>query len=136
MWYLAEILLAEPQRDEPAAYQCESCDVVFSAPTAAEAYRKAVAWGRAYAARPPATMAFLGVSHLSIIGDELGDGVEVCGRYFKEPDVWSRAEELVPPPAQLAAARWEGGLDTPLDELLDADQVASLKRRFGGPDAG
>lgn len=136
MWYLAEILLAEPQQDGRTVYQCESCNVLISAVTAAEAYRKAVRWGRAYAAEPPAAMQFLGVSHLTTIGKELGDGVEICGRLFEEPDVWARLEELVPPAAQLEAERWEQGRDTPVGELLSAEQVAQLRRRFGDPAAG
>jgi hypothetical protein len=105
VWYLAEILFAEPQRDGRSAYQCEACNVLISAATAADAHEKAVRWGRAYAAEPPAAMALLGVSHLTTIGEELGDGVEICGRFFEEPDVWSRRGELVPPADRLEAGR-------------------------------
>jgi hypothetical protein len=62
VWYLAEILFAEPRQDGRAVYQCESSNVLISAATAAEAYGKAVDWGRGYAAEPPATMALLGAS--------------------------------------------------------------------------
>ena len=136
MWYLAEILFAEPQQDDQAVYQCESCNVLISAATAAEAYQKAVRWGRAHAADPPATTALLGVSHLTTVGKELGDGVEICGRYFQEPDVWSRLEELVPPAGQLEAEQWERGRDTPVGDLLSAEQIAQLRRHFGDPAAG
>jgi hypothetical protein len=131
VWYLAELLFAEPPRPDRVEYQCESCNVVFQAPDASEAYRKAVAWGRAYTAEPPAGMRLLGVSHLTSVGKELGDGTEICGRLFRTPDVWARIGELVPPPEQLKAMQWERGRDTPLEELLSPEQVAQLKGVWG-----
>lgn len=128
MWYLAEILFAEPQQDGRQAYQCESCNVVFDAHTAVDAYRKAIAWGQAYAAEPPAAMRLLGVSHLTTIGERLEDGVEVCGRFFESPDVWEQAVEWVPPLESLKAVRWEQGRDSPMGELLSPDQIAQRKR--------
>jgi hypothetical protein len=110
--------------------------VLISAATASEAYQKAAGWGRRYAAEPPAAMELLGVSHLTTVGEELGDGVEICGRFFEEPDVRSRREELVPPAGQLEAERWERGGDIPLGAPLSAEQVAMLRRRFGDPAAG
>jgi hypothetical protein len=77
MWYLAEILFAEPRRADCQASQCEACNVVFDAANARDAYHKAIAWGHEYAAEPPEEMQLLGVSHLSSIGDELCDGIEI-----------------------------------------------------------
>jgi hypothetical protein len=131
VWYLAELLLAEPPRPDRTEYQCESCDVVFRAGTAAEAYRKAIAWGLAYTAEPPTGMRLLGVSRLTTVGEELGDGTEICGRFFQSPAVWERAGELVPPPDQLKAIQWERNPDTPLGELLNPEQAAQLKRAWG-----
>ena len=128
MWYLAEILFAEPRQADRQACQCESCNVVFDAATAADAYRKAVAWGQDYAAEPPTVMQFLGVSHLTTIGDRLGDGVEICGRLFESEDVWDRVAELVPPPETLKAVAWEQNQDKPLGESMTVDQIAQLKR--------
>src|SRR5438067_4993469 len=98
MWYSAEILFAEPQQADRAAYRCDSSNVVFGAATAADAYRKAVIWGQNYAAEPPTGMQFLGVPHLTTIGDRLRDGVEICGRLFDSEEVWDRIAELVPSP--------------------------------------
>jgi hypothetical protein len=128
MWYLAEILFAEPRQATRRAFQCESCNVVFDAATAADAYAKAVAWGHRYAAEPPAGMQFLGVSRLTTIGDRLGDGVEICGHFFESPDVWDRVTELVPPPESLQAVVWEWNQDTPIGGLLTQEQIARLKR--------
>jgi hypothetical protein len=131
VWYLAELLFAEPPLADRAKFQCESCNVVFLAPSAVEAYRKAVAWGLAYAAEPPAAMRLLGVSHLTTVGEELGDGTEICGRFFEAPGVWSPGSELVPPPGQLKAVLWEQGRDVPLGELFSPEQVAQLRRAWG-----
>jgi hypothetical protein len=139
MWYLVEILFAQPQQPGRDLDQCESCNVVFQAETAVQAYGKAIAWGQSYAAKPPATVDLLGVSHLTTIGKELGDGVEICGRFFEEADVWGRVEQLIPPPERLKAILWEGSRDVPVRELLSAEQLAQLKRVWGekaGPGAG
>jgi hypothetical protein len=139
MWYLAEILFAQPRPADRQLYQCESCNVVFQAETAAEAHGKAIRWGQSYAAEPPATMRLLGVAHLTTIGNELGDGVEICGRFFEEADVWGRLEQLIPPPNRLKAIQLEQSRDVPVRELLSPGQIAQLKRVWGedaGPAAG
>ena len=117
MWYLAEILFAEPRQANRQAYQCESCNVVFDAATAVDAYRKAVAWAETYAAEPPAALRLLRVSHLPTIGERLGDGVEICGRFFESHDVWNHVGELVPPPETLKAVVWEQNQNTPLGDF-------------------
>jgi hypothetical protein len=128
VWYLAEILFAEPARSDLADYACESCNVVFRAAGAAEAYHKAVAWGRNYADDPPAAMRLLGVSQLTLVGEELLDGTEISGRFFTAPAVWERREHMIPPPEQLAAVQWEQSADTPLERLLTAEQIEQLKQ--------
>jgi hypothetical protein len=76
-------------------------------------------------------MRLLGVSHLTTIGEELGDGTEISGRFFQARSVWDRLDELIPQPTQLGAIRWEEGRDEPLGELLSPEQVAQLKRAWG-----
>jgi hypothetical protein len=132
VWYLAELLFAEPPQPDKPDYQCESCNVVFQAADAVAAYRNAVDWGLAYAAEPSVGIRMLGVSHLTTVGEELGDGTEICGRFFQASEVWERAGELVPPPEQLKAIQWERSRDTPLGELLSPEQVAQLQRAWGG----
>jgi hypothetical protein len=97
-----------------------------------EAYNKAMEWGRARAAEEAATMDLLGVSHLTTIDGEPGDGIEICGRYFRKRDVWDRVHEMVPPPAQLKAIVWERDRDTPIGEMLDKEQVRLLVRVMHG----
>jgi len=130
MWYLAEILLAEARETGRESYQCEACNVIFDAPTAADAYRKAVAWGLGYAAETPAGMKFLGISHLTTIGTQLGDGVEICGRFFESLDVWDRVAQVVPPMQLLKAIQWEQNQDTPIDELLSPAHIDQLRHRW------
>jgi hypothetical protein len=131
MWYLAELLFAEPPQPGRTEFQCEESNVVFRAASAVEAYRKAVAWGLAYAAEPPTGMRLLGVSHLTTIGEELDDGTEICGRFFQAPAVWDRLGEMVSPPELLKAIQWERGQDTPVGELLSPEQVTQLRRVWG-----
>jgi hypothetical protein len=131
VWYLAELLFAEPAQADRAEGECEACNVVFQTPSAVEAYRKAVAWGLAHATEPPARMQFLGVAHLTTVGEELGDGTEICGRFFQSRAVWDRVGEMIPPPEQLPAIQWERGHHTPLGELLSPEQVARLKEAWG-----
>jgi hypothetical protein len=131
VWYLAELLFAEPPHPDRADCQCEASTVVFRAASAVEAYRKAVAWGLAYAAEPPAGTRLLGVSDLTTVGEELGDGTEVCGRFFQASGVWEPSGGLVPPPGLLKAIQWEQGRDVPLGELLSPEQVAQLRRAWG-----
>lgn len=131
MWYLAELLFAEPPHTDRVDSQCESCNVVFQSADAIEAYRKAIAWGLKYAAEPPARMTLLGVSHLTSVGQDLGDGTEICGRFFEAPAVWGRVAELVPQPGQLKAILWEQGREVSLGELLSPEQVAQLRRAWG-----
>src|SRR6266700_360530 len=107
MWYLAEILFAEPRQANQESYQCESCNVVFQADSADAAYGKAISWGHAYAAEPPARTEMLGVSYLTSIGGKLGAGVEVCGTFFEESNVGDRVNELIPPMHRLKAVQWE-----------------------------
>jgi hypothetical protein len=128
MWYLAEILFAEPRRADCQSYQCEACNVIFDVSTAREAYQKAIAWGQKYASEPPVEQQLLGVSCLTSISDQLADGTEICGRFFETANVWDRAGELVPAPESLRAIVWEQNQNTPLSELLTPEQVAALRR--------
>lgn len=131
MWYLAEILFAEPPDEANTDFQCEACNVVFQTADAVGAYRRAIAWGRNYAAEPPVRMLLLGVSQLTTVSEELGDGTEICGRFFEAPAVWELVVELVPPPSELKAVIWEQSGNVTLGELLDPEQIARLRRVWG-----
>jgi len=72
----------------------------------------------------------LGVSDLTTVGEEIGDGIEICGHYFRKLDVWQRKDQLIPPPEELKAMQWEGNQDTPIEEMLDSSQISLLKKRL------
>ena len=131
MWYLAEILFADPREDGRRVFFCESCDVLFQAPTAEAAFLKAMDWGRSHSGESIAAMELLGVAHLTLIGEQLGDGVEICGRFFRKRDVWDRVDRLIPPTERLKSVVWERDKDTPIGELLGKTGVQLAKRVFG-----
>jgi hypothetical protein len=128
MWYLAEILLAEQPKVDSNDYQCESCNVLFNANSAEEALRKAEAWGNEYVKDPPSNMQLLGVSSLTTVGDELGDGTDIGGRLFNTQDVWLRRGEMVPCPSDLSAIKWENADGKTVGELLSPEQIEQLRR--------
>lgn len=134
MWYLAEILFAKPKQDNRRMYFCESCDVLFEATSANEAYQKAENWGQNYVADASGRIELLGISDLTIVGETLCDGTEICGRYFQKLDVWERKDDLIPAPEELKAILWEGNQDTPVVKMLDSSQLKLLKERFENSD--
>jgi hypothetical protein len=129
MWYLAEILFAEPKRANRRMYLCESCNVIFQSDSAEEAYEKALIWGQNYIADEPEKLQLLGVAHLTSIDEEIGEGVEICGRYFQKLDIWDRVENLIPAQEQLAAIQWETS-DKPIGEMFDSHQIYLLKKHL------
>jgi hypothetical protein len=129
MWYLAEILFAEPKRANRRMYMCESCNVIFQSNSAKEAYDKALIWGKKYIADASGRLQLLGVSDLTSIDEEIGEGVEICGRYFQKLDVWDRVDKLIPLQEQLSGVQWETS-DKPIGEMLDPHQLYLLKRRL------
>jgi hypothetical protein len=129
MWYLVEILFAEPKRANRRMYMCESCNVIFQSDSAEEAYDKALHWGQNYIVDESEKLQLLGVSDLTSIGEEIGEGVEICGRYFQKLDVWDRIENLIPSHEKLSGIQWETS-DKPIGELLDPHQIYLLKKRL------
>lgn len=127
MWYLAEVLLAQPRSAARRMYFCESCNVVIQAETAIAAYRKSAAWGRTHQ-RNSCGLKFLGIAHLTTIGEELADGVEICGRFFEKRDIWARKGQLIPAPAELKAVQWERRRNVPIRKLLKGAPLRQFKR--------
>ena len=77
-------------------------------------------------------MDLLGVSHLTTIDEEPGNGVEICGHFFRKRDVWDRVHRMIPPPEELKAIVWERNRDIPVGEMLNKAQVCLLKRVLSG----
>ena len=85
-----------------------------------------MAWGAAHEA--DSALKALGVSHLTTIGETLGEGIDICGRFFHKRDVWDHKDKLIPPPEELKAIRWEWSMDRPLGELLTRHGVRLLRQ--------
>jgi hypothetical protein len=128
MWYVAVVMMAQPKQRGRRRYLCETCNILLSAPDAGEAYRKAVAWGTHCEADSLYGLKLLGITVLHEIGEEIGDGVDISGRFFQKLDVWDRRATIVPPPEELQAIRIAQNMDTPLDELLTPHQVQLMRQ--------
>jgi hypothetical protein len=128
MWYVAVVMMAQPNQPGRRRYLCETCNVLLQAADAAAAYRKAIEWGSRYETDSLYGLKLLGITVLHEIGEEIGDGVDISGRFFQKLDVWDRRERIVPPPEELQAIRIAQNMDTPLGELLTAHQLQLMRQ--------
>ena len=128
MWYLAAITLAAKTPSNDGSYHCEECNVLFESDSARGAYLKAIAWA---AENSGDTTALLGVSHLTTVGDKIGEGVDICGRVFSATDVWERQAEYSPPVEELGAMFTESSMDVPIVEALGEAKAKQLLDHLG-----
>lgn len=130
MWYRADLLFAQLPKDGKKSVKCESCNVLFKGSSAVEVYDKAVRWAEAHV-REDSLFHFVGVEHISDIGEEMpGDGTEIAGAFFDD-NVWDRQEELILPKSKIPAIMWEQNKDVPVGELMTEKQKRDLKEIFG-----
>lgn len=132
MWYIAVVMMAQPKGRGRRRFLCETCNVLFKASNAEDAYRKAVAWGKDYELESIYGLRLLGISTLCEIGDTIGDGLDISGRLFQKLDVWDRRARIIPPPEQLQALRIAQNRDTPLGELMTPHQIRLLRQGARG----
>jgi hypothetical protein len=132
MWYVAVVMMAQPKKRGRRRYLCETCNVLLSATDAGEAYRKAVAWETNYESESIYGLKLLGISGLHEIGESIGDGVDISGRFFSKLDVWKRRGKIIPPPEQLQAIRIAQNMDTPIGELLTPHQIQLMRQGADG----
>jgi hypothetical protein len=134
MWYVAELLFARPKQEDEANVACESSLVLLEAPTALEAYEKALRWaeehengeGRVF------NFKFVGVQHLHSLDEEQpGDGSEIGGGFFESEDVWERRDELIPPRDEIPVIRFEAHPDSPIQDLLSEEHQTRIRRVLG-----
>jgi hypothetical protein len=126
MWYVVHLLFAGEPQAEGKPVLCESCQVLFDAPTALAACDRGEAWGREYERGSP--MKLLGIEWVHRLDEAPGDGVEVGGRFMDVDDPWGRRDELIPPREELKAVLWE--TDTPIGEMMSDEQIERLHRYF------
>ena len=117
MWYVVEMLFAQPPTDSAESAVCEQCDVLFEAPSALAAYQKGIAWATNYADNP-AEQRFVGIENVRSLNEPPGDGVEVGGGFFESDDVWDRLDEL-PAPEDIVEIRAEFNPETKVGDLLN-----------------
>jgi hypothetical protein len=130
MWYRADLLFAQLPNEDKRSVKCETCNVIFEALTASEAYDKAVFWAATHV--EDSLFHFVGVEHISCLDESRpGDGTEIGGTFFDDEDVWERQEELIPEKSKIQAIIWEQNSDVPIDKLMTDKQKEDMKRIFG-----
>ena len=128
MWYIAAIIMTEPEKGSGKRYLCESCNVLLEAPSAQLAYEKAAAWGQDAASDHMYGLTFLGIEVLHQIGEEIGDGVDIIGSFFEKMNVWQRKDAIIPAREELAAIRLEASMDKKLGDVMEPYQQRLLTR--------
>lgn len=127
MWYIADIVLAKKPSEPKPTVVCESCDVLFEAVSAREAYQKALSWAKEYTKE--GDFHLLGITSIWDVGDEQpGDGTELSGSFFEEVDPWGRINELIPDPNDIRGIELEDHLDTPVGQLMTDEQKRMAER--------
>jgi hypothetical protein len=133
MWYVAQVMMAQPKQQGRRRYLCETCNVLLSAPNAGKAYRKAITWGTRYESEHIFGLKLLGITLLHEIGGEIGDGVDISGQLFQKLDVWDRRAKVIPVPEELQAIRIAQNTHTPFGELLTPYKIQMMRK--GASDA-
>jgi len=132
MWYVADLLFAQPAQPEHGTVLCETCDVLLEAGSALEAYDKAIDWAAKHVEIENPGFRFIGVRHIHSLSETLpGDGTEIGGTFFEEEAVWSRIDSLIPQKEDIPIIMWEQHMDTPIGELMSEKQERYLKRLPG-----
>ncbi|MHC4641536.1 MAG: hypothetical protein ACYS32_07820 [Planctomycetota bacterium] len=130
MWYVVDILFAQPLRKDEATVQCESCDVLFEAPSALIAYDKAVKWAKEN--EKDNNFKYVGIHHLySLEEEQPGDGSEIGGNFFEEEDLWERVDEFIPDPKEIRTIKGEENPDVPIGDLMSEEDTKRLEKLFG-----
>jgi hypothetical protein len=130
MWYVVDLLFAQQPEEGQFKVMCESCNVLFEAPSAVEACRKAMSWAKEHS--EDAGFALVGIQHVQGLEEERpGDGSEIGGSFHEEIDPWGRKAELIPNLREIPIFRWEGNPDRPIKDLMTDEQVEFFKKIFG-----
>ena len=128
-WYAVWILFAQQAEEGKKFVFCENCQVLFNAATANNAYEKALIWAEVH--EEETGFKFFGIeSVIGISDDELKDGTEIDGSFFKKKNIWDKKEKLIPKQNEIAEIVWEENLDTPIGNLMTNRQKADLKKIF------
>ena len=131
-WYLVDLLFAQPESKNEENVMCETCQVLFSAPSALVAYDKGTSWAAEHI--EGREFKFVGVEYIQSVNEEPADGVEVGGRFYESEDMWQRKDELIPEKNDIRVIMWEQNSDVPIGEMITEQQLNAAKRIFGERD--
>lgn len=130
MWYVAHLLFAQEPKKGRRRLKCESCRVLFRAPSALKCYDRALAWAKIH--ERDGLFQFVGVQHISPLDDARpGDGSEIGGSFYDAFDVWQRLKSLIPEKRDIPIIRLEGHRRTPVGKLMTPKQKRDLREILG-----
>jgi len=129
MWYIADLLFAQLPVPGEERVTCESCNVLLEAPSALDVYDKAATWAESHI--EGTAFQFLGITHIHSLSDsQPNDGTEIGGQFFDDANVWERRDELIPDKNQIPVIIWEQNPETPIGDMMTAEQKKQLKQIF------
>ena len=133
-WYVVYLLFAQPENIDEENVMCETCQVLFSAPSALAAYDKGISWATEHIEE--GDFQFIGIEHIQSLSEAPADGVEIGGSFYESKDVWQNKSELIPEKDAIPAIMWEQNSDVPVGELMTEKQINVAKRIFGETEGG
>ncbi len=129
MWYVVDILFAKSSDFDSDTVQCESCNVLFEAPSALAAYEKAENWGREY--EKFNNFQYVGIHNLwSLDCDTPEEGTEVGGAFFEEQYFWQRIDTFIPDKNEIPTIKGEANRNIPIGELMSDEQKEQMRKIF------
>jgi hypothetical protein len=129
MWYVVDIIFAQKTETDEGKTVCESCCVLFEAPSALAACQKAMPWAENHTT--DSDLHLLGIQHVRDLLEKPEDGSEIGGVFFEEVDPWGRRDELIPDLGQTSIIKFEENRNTPIGRLMSEGQIDLFKKVFG-----
>jgi hypothetical protein len=126
MWYVVDILFAQKSDCSSEIVQCESCNVLFEAPSALIAYEKAGKWAAEH--EKDSAFKYVGICNLKSLDCAApGEGTEVGGSFFEEKYFWHRINDFIPGKNEIATIALEANPNTPIGELMSDETKKRIK---------
>jgi hypothetical protein len=129
MWYVVDLLFAQEQRPDRSTVTCEMCNVLFDAPSALDACRKAIPWAEDHS--QDTLFSLVGIQNVRSLDEAPGDGVEIGGSFFDEADPWGRKDELIPDLSKMGTIMFESNPDKPIGEMMTEETKKRLRDILG-----
>ena len=130
MWYVVDMLFAQRTKGKRVRVKCEVCNVLFEAPSALDACRKAMLWADEHSR--DAGFYLVGIQHVRALDEECpGDGTEIGGHFFDEDDPWGRKDQIIPDLNEIPTVKFEANPNTPIKDLVSQSKIEKIKQVFG-----